>query len=107
MGLNTKTISIMTPCFNEEANVFSVYNQVREVMARIGRYEYEHIFIDNSSTGQYRRHPEGDRGGRQECQDHRQLAKLRPHPLSDACASSSAAAMLSSVLSPTYRTRRR
>jgi len=27
-----------------------VYNQVREVMAGIGRYEYEHIFIDNSST---------------------------------------------------------
>src|ERR1035438_3283449 len=40
----------MTPCYNEEANVFSVYNQVREVMARIGKYEYEHIFIDNSST---------------------------------------------------------
>ena len=50
MGLSTKTISIMTPCFNEEANVFSVYNQVREVMARIGKYEYEHVFIDNSST---------------------------------------------------------
>ena len=27
-----------------------MYNQVREVMAGIGRYEYEHIFIDNSST---------------------------------------------------------
>ena len=50
MGLSTKTISIMTPCYNEEANVFSVYNQVREVMARIGKYEYEHVFIDNSST---------------------------------------------------------
>ena len=50
MGLSTKTISINTPCYNEEANVFSVYNQVREVMARIGKYEYEHVFIDNSST---------------------------------------------------------
>jgi glycosyltransferase involved in cell wall biosynthesis len=27
-----------------------VYNQVREVMVGIGRYEYEHVFIDNSST---------------------------------------------------------
>ena len=50
MGLSTKTISINTPCYNEEANVFSVYNQVREVMDRIGKYEYEHVFIDNSST---------------------------------------------------------
>jgi glycosyltransferase involved in cell wall biosynthesis len=45
-----KTISIITPCFNEEANVLNLYNQVREVMAQIGRYHYEHIFIDNHST---------------------------------------------------------
>jgi len=48
--MSRKTISILTPCFNEEANVLNVYNQVREVMARIGRYDYEHLFIDNSST---------------------------------------------------------
>lgn len=48
--MSTKTISILTPCYNEEANVFSVYNQVREVMAQVGRYNYEHVFIDNSST---------------------------------------------------------
>jgi glycosyltransferase involved in cell wall biosynthesis len=47
--VNQKTISIMTPCYNEEENVLNVYNQVREVMVGIGRYEYEHIFIDNSS----------------------------------------------------------
>jgi glycosyltransferase involved in cell wall biosynthesis len=40
----------MTPCYNEEDNVLNVYNQVREVMVGIGRYEYEHVFIDNSST---------------------------------------------------------
>ena len=45
-----KTISVMTPCFNEEDNVLSVYNQVREVMAGLERYDYEHIFIDNAST---------------------------------------------------------
>jgi len=39
----------MTPCFNEEENVAEVYRQVREVMAGIGRYEYEHVFIDNHS----------------------------------------------------------
>jgi glycosyltransferase involved in cell wall biosynthesis len=48
--MSTKTISILTPCYNEEANVFNVYNQVREVMAQVGRYDYEHVFIDNSST---------------------------------------------------------
>ena len=47
--MSQKTISIMTACYNEEENVLNLYNQVREVMAGIGRYEYEHIFIDNSS----------------------------------------------------------
>jgi polyisoprenyl-phosphate glycosyltransferase len=45
-----KTISIITPCYNEEANVEEVYNRVRTAMANLGRYRYEHIFIDNSST---------------------------------------------------------
>ena len=47
--MSQKTISIMTPCYNEELNVLNLYNQVREVMVGIGKYEYEHIFIDNSS----------------------------------------------------------
>jgi glycosyltransferase involved in cell wall biosynthesis len=47
--VSQKTISIVTPCYNEEGNVLNVYNQVREVMVGIGKYEYEHIFIDNSS----------------------------------------------------------
>ena len=47
--MSQKTISIMTPCYNEEDNVLNVYNQVRAVMAGIGKYEYEHLFIDNSS----------------------------------------------------------
>ena len=44
-----KTVSIVTPCFNEEANVREVCDRVRQVMERIGRFEYEHIFIDNAS----------------------------------------------------------
>ena len=40
----------MTPCYNEEDNIAEVYRQVREVMAGIGRYQYEHVFIDNHST---------------------------------------------------------
>lgn len=47
-----KTISIVTPCFNEEANVREVIDRVRKLMERIGRYDYEHIFIDNASRDQ-------------------------------------------------------
>ena len=45
-----KTISILTACFNEEDNVGELYNRVRAVMAGLGRYRYEHIYIDNSSS---------------------------------------------------------
>ena len=44
-----KNISIITPCYNEEENVLELYTQVRAQMARLGRYRYEHIFIDNAS----------------------------------------------------------
>jgi polyisoprenyl-phosphate glycosyltransferase len=44
-----KTISIITPCYNEEENVEELYKRVRAVMASLGRYKYEHIFIDNAS----------------------------------------------------------
>ena len=48
--MSQKTISIITPCYNEEANVMNLYKQVRQVMADIGAYPYEHIFIDNHSA---------------------------------------------------------
>jgi glycosyltransferase involved in cell wall biosynthesis len=44
-----KTISVVTPCFNEEGNVREVYERVRDLMLNLGRYRYEHIFIDNAS----------------------------------------------------------
>src|SRR5581483_7809008 len=48
--LAMKTISIVTPCFNEVENVEELYERVRAVVASFGRYRYEHIFIDNAST---------------------------------------------------------
>ncbi len=45
-----KTLSIVTPCYNEEANVVELYTRVRAAITKIGRYKYEHIFIDNAST---------------------------------------------------------
>lgn len=46
-----KKISIVTPCFNEEENVFELYLAVKNIMQNIDQnYIYEHIFIDNCST---------------------------------------------------------
>jgi len=45
-----KTISVITACFNEVDNVEEVYRRVRDAIASLGRYRYEHIFIDNAST---------------------------------------------------------
>ena len=51
----SKTLSILTPCFNEEGNVREVYQRVRAAIAAAGDYKYEHIFIDNASTRQHLR----------------------------------------------------
>lgn len=48
-GQELKTISVVTPCYNEEGNVREVYERVRALMLSLGRYRYEHIFIDNAS----------------------------------------------------------
>lgn len=45
-----KKISILTPCFNESANVEELCQRIKNVMNTISQYEYEHIFIDNAST---------------------------------------------------------
>jgi glycosyltransferase involved in cell wall biosynthesis len=45
-----KTLSIITPCFNEELNVRELYERVRAAVAALPtRYRYEHVFIDNAS----------------------------------------------------------
>src|SRR2546427_4558456 len=46
-----KKISIVTPCYNEEAGIAECYQRVREVMeAELAAYDYEHLFIDNASA---------------------------------------------------------
>ncbi|MCX6327636.1 MAG: glycosyltransferase family 2 protein [Bacteroidia bacterium] len=45
-----KLISIVTPCYNEEQNVETLYRQVKDILNMLPEYNYEHIFIDNSST---------------------------------------------------------
>jgi len=44
-----KKISIMTPCYNEEENIFELYSRVKDVFKNLD-YQYEHLFIDNCST---------------------------------------------------------
>lgn len=51
--MKSKKNSILTPCFNEEANVMDTYNLIKEQMLFLKEtkgYEYEHIWIDNAST---------------------------------------------------------
>jgi glycosyltransferase involved in cell wall biosynthesis len=45
-----KLITVLTPCFNEEANVEPLYEAVKGVFATLPHYRYEHLFIDNAST---------------------------------------------------------
>ena len=42
-------ISVVTPCYNEEANVERVRDAVKKAFAQLPGYDYEHIFIDNAS----------------------------------------------------------
>jgi glycosyltransferase involved in cell wall biosynthesis len=44
-----KLISVITPCYNEEANVEELYEAVKRVFDDLNEYTYEHIFIDNAS----------------------------------------------------------
>ena len=45
-----KLISIVSPCYNEEENVMTLYEQVKAIFENLPEYQYEHIFIDNAST---------------------------------------------------------
>lgn len=46
-----KTISIVTPCFNEEASIRECYETVKRVMdTELPGYGREHIFCDNASS---------------------------------------------------------
>ena len=47
--MSKKSISIVTPCYNEQDNVELLYTQVKEIFDGLENYEYEHIFIDNDS----------------------------------------------------------
>ncbi|MES2825474.1 MAG: glycosyltransferase family 2 protein [Pseudomonadota bacterium] len=45
-----KSISVVTPCYNEQDNVQECVNVIKNVLSQYKNYSYEHIFIDNAST---------------------------------------------------------
>lgn len=52
-NLNNPTITIVSPCFNEENNVRACYEALLELFQNneiLKKYKREHIFVDNAST---------------------------------------------------------
>ena len=79
-------LSIVTPCYNEEAGITECYEAVRAVMeAELPEFCYEHIFIDNCSEDRTVSLLRAIRGDGQARQDNRQLAKLRAGAVADPC----------------------
>ncbi|KAF5044265.1 Prophage bactoprenol glucosyl transferase [anaerobic digester metagenome] len=47
-----KKISVLIPCYNEEENVVPMSQAIIAELTKIGKYDYEILFIDNCSTDQ-------------------------------------------------------
>src|SRR5436305_1412642 len=46
-----KTISLVTPCFNEEVGIVECYETIKGIFDKeLSDYDREHIFCDNAST---------------------------------------------------------
>lgn len=49
--MNKKTISIVTPCYNEELGVVACYEAIKDIFDKeLEGYDREHIFCDNASS---------------------------------------------------------
>lgn len=48
--IKNKTITIFTPCYNEEKNIDALYSRVCAVIDKIPNYNFEYVLIDNAST---------------------------------------------------------
>jgi len=45
-----KTITILTPTYNEEGNIDELYSRISKVTKKNKKYNFEHLFIDNGSN---------------------------------------------------------
>jgi len=48
--MKRKLISIISSCFNEENNLWELYNRTTAIMNKFPQYDFEHILADNGST---------------------------------------------------------
>lgn len=48
--MSSPLITVVTPCFNEEANAREIYLAVKQEFAALPLYRHEHLFIDNGSS---------------------------------------------------------
>jgi glycosyltransferase involved in cell wall biosynthesis len=46
----TKHITVLTPCFNEEENVHPLHERIGKAISECQGITFEHLFIDNAST---------------------------------------------------------
>ena len=50
-SIDKKTISIISPCYNEEAGIVECYETIRKLFdTQLSNYDLEYIFCDNAST---------------------------------------------------------
>ena len=45
-----KTITILTPTYNEEGNIDELYNRISKITKKIHKYNFVHLIIDNASS---------------------------------------------------------
>ncbi len=44
-----KLITIAVPCFNEDKNVYWAFNEIKKIIDKEKKYDYEFVFVDNGS----------------------------------------------------------
>ena len=47
--MNMKLITIAVPCFNEDKNVYWAFNEIKKIIDKEKKYDYEFVFVDNGS----------------------------------------------------------
>ncbi len=48
--MDKKTITIVSPCYNEQEIIAELYKRVNAVISTCTNYNFEFLFIDNAST---------------------------------------------------------
>lgn len=48
--MKKKLISIVVPCYNEEKNIEDLYRRVQAVFTQLPKYDFEILYVDNSSA---------------------------------------------------------